>query len=244
MNYIVFDLEFNQKYALENNIPSPISFEIIQIGALKLNDKLNVISTFNTFVKPTVYTEIHPYIVNLTKITTEKVSLSKPFPNIYKDFINFIGDDDTTFCTWGTADIKELNRNIEFHKLDSNVIPKKFIDVQKIASIHTKASKGIRIGLSNAIEVFNIPLNGVFHDAFNDAYYTSEIFKKLYSSDLKPSLYNNKSDNKRTVETKKIIDTDSLIAQFEKMYNREMTYEEKTMIKLAYIMGKTNQFLI
>jgi hypothetical protein len=28
------------------------------------------------------------------------------------------------------------------------------------------------------------------------------------------------------------------------MFNREMTEEEKSIIKLAYIMGKTNQFQI
>jgi hypothetical protein len=35
----------------------------------------------------------------------------------------------------------------------------------------------------------------------------------------------------------------SLIQQFEKMYDREMTKEEKSIIILAYKMGKTNQFL-
>ena len=40
------------------------------------------------------------------------------------------------------------------------------------------------------------------------------------------------------------IDTYNLIKQFEKMFNREMTEEEKSIIKLAYIMGKTNQFQI
>jgi len=42
---------------------------------------------------------------------------------------------------------------------------------------------------------------------------------------------------------KKIIDVDALIYQFEKMYSREMTEEEKSIIILAYKMGKTNQFL-
>ena len=36
--------------------------------------------------------------------------------------------------------------------------------------------------------------------------------------------------------------TEQLFAQFEKMYNRKLSSQEKDMIKLAYIMGKTNQF--
>jgi hypothetical protein len=33
-----------------------------------------------------------------------------------------------------------------------------------------------------------------------------------------------------------------MIKQIEKMFNRAMTDDEKQIIKLAYIMGKTNQF--
>jgi hypothetical protein len=44
-------------------------------------------------------------------------------------------------------------------------------------------------------------------------------------------------------QPKRTIDFDALIAQFEKMYDRPMTEEEQSMIKLAYQMGKTEQFL-
>lgn len=42
MNYIIYDLEFNQPLSKDNNI-SDLTFEIIQIGALKLNENLEVI---------------------------------------------------------------------------------------------------------------------------------------------------------------------------------------------------------
>ena len=44
-------------------------FEIIQIGALKLNENLETISTFDSLIKPTIYKYIHPFVANLTKIT-------------------------------------------------------------------------------------------------------------------------------------------------------------------------------
>ena len=49
---------------------------------------------------------------------------------------------------------------------------------------------------------------------------------------------------RRISRPKEKIDTFSLINQFEKMYNREMSEEEKSIIKLAYMMGKTKQFII
>ena len=36
----------------------------------------------------------------------------------------------------------------------------------------------------------------------------------------------------------------SLIKQFEKMYKRKMSEEEKSIISLAYNMGKTRQFIL
>jgi DNA polymerase III epsilon subunit-like protein len=90
----------------------------------------------------------------------------------------------------------------------------------------------------------NIPKAYEFHDALNDAYYTAEIFKKLNTIPLEPKLY----DPAYVVvkpprQRKREIDYDRLLQQFEKMYARPMTEEEKGIIFLAYKMGKTNQFL-
>lgn len=243
MNYIIYDLEFNQKYSKDDDA-SNLQFEIIQIGALKLNGNLYTISTFNTLVKPTVYTQINPYVEVLTKITSEEANLHNTFPSIYNDFINFVGPEEFTLCIWGTADISELTRNIKFHNLDDKIPIKKYIDVQKIASTQLNTPKGTRVGLRNAVEFFNIPIESEFHNAFNDAFYTAEIFKKLYNPTIEPITYTENPHFERTSEPKKKVDTDKLINQFEKMYNRKMTDEEKSIIKLSYIMGKTNQFLI
>ena len=37
---------------------------------------------------------------------------------------------------------------------------------------------------------------------------------------------------------------EALIKEFEKIYNRKMSKEEVKMIRLAYFMGKTKQFLL
>ena len=58
MEYIVFDLEFNQGF--DKKLNKTVSnekcpFEIVQIGAVKLNSNLEMIDTFNSFVKPNIY---------------------------------------------------------------------------------------------------------------------------------------------------------------------------------------------
>ncbi|MBK1811511.1 exonuclease domain-containing protein [Clostridium sp. YIM B02505] len=248
MNYVIYDLEFNQKYIdfpEENpSSSSRLPFEIIQIGALKLNERFETLSSFNALIKPEVYPNIHPYVEKLTRINNNTVSSSKDFVSVYKEFLEFIGDDQVILCVWGTVDIKELLRNIEFYNLSSSSISKYYIDVQKTASLYLKSPNNSKVGLKTAIELLNLKSDNEFHDAFNDAYYTSEIFKTIYdNTNIKPSIYS-PNTSRKSKEPKEKIDTVSLIKQFEKMYNREMSSEEKTIIKLAYNMGRTRQFVV
>lgn len=241
MNYIVYDLEFNQALSKDNNI-SDLNFEIIQIGALKLNENLEVVEVFNRLVKPTAYLEIHPYIEKLTQISTNMVMSHEQFPYVYNEFIDFIGNDEFILCVWGACDIKELMKNIHYHKLETLDNLQRYIDVQKLMCKHIKTPKGTKIGLRSAVEFFNISVTKEFHDAFNDAYYTAEVFKKLYSPEMKYSVYENKPSKRLNVPKQKL-DTSRLFSQIEKMYNRSLSDEEKSLIKLAYNMGRTHQFL-
>ncbi|MDB2105847.1 3'-5' exonuclease [Clostridium paraputrificum] len=116
MKYIIFDLEFNQSCNKEDRVLQ-LPFEIIQIGALKLDENFKTISTFNKLIKPSVYKNILPYIQELTKITDEMVSTAQNFIDVYYDFMNFIGKEDITFIIWGTVDLKELYKNILYFEL-------------------------------------------------------------------------------------------------------------------------------
>lgn len=246
MNYIVFDLEFNQYYnptedALEN-ISSSCPFEIIQIGAIKLDKNLNLLSKFSSYVKPEIYTILSPFVKNITGITEDILNNGNTFKDVFNDFIDFLGNDKSILCVWGKADIKELFRNTQYHSLDTSLIPKGYIDIQKYASKYFNCLKGVQIGLKNAVDLLNISHEDSFHDALSDASYTVEVFKKIYNNDMVPKLFDfsiRKSLHKKATNK---INFYRLFKQFEKMYNRKITAEEKSIIKLAYLMGKTNQF--
>ena len=250
MDYIVFDLEFNQGYNFgketENKTNPKCPFEIIQIGAVKLNENFETIGVLDVLVKPEIYTKINPFVKELTGITMEDLSLGKSFKETYKELTEFIKVDRSVLCVWGIADIKELFRNIEYHGLDASIVPTQYIDIQSYASKELNCKKGISIGLGNAANLLNVPIENEFHNALNDAHYTTEVFKKIYNIDIKPKSYDPHKSSKtnRLVTQNYKIDFYNLMNQFEKMYKREMTEDEKSIIKLAYIMGKTNQFQI
>lgn len=253
MNYIVFDLELNQDFSNimidEKDITYQINrktlypFEIIQIGAIKLDSDYHTISTFNRFIKPTVYAKVSPFVTELTGINTEQLLMEETFPNVYKAFQDFIDDANSIFCTWGMYDMKELYRSTKYHQLDSNSLPKKYINIQPYASLHFGLSSKKLLRLQTVVESLNIPIKQAFHDALSDAYYTSEVFKKIHHSYMEPKTYDPEKIVTRPSKPKKTIDVDSLIKQFEKMYHREFTEEEKGIILLAYKMGKTHQFI-
>ena len=51
---IVLDLEWNQPFSMRSMITTPVRLhgEIIQIGAVKLNEQLEIVDTFKVMVKP------------------------------------------------------------------------------------------------------------------------------------------------------------------------------------------------
>lgn len=249
MNYMVFDLEFNQIFNFSKDNPRKANprcpFEIIHIGAVKLDEKLNTIGTFDRLVKPKLYTRIHPFVKKMTGITRESLKTAEPFEMVYEELSRFMRGVDV-LCIWGgSSDINELFRNIKYHKLDTSIIPKKYIDVQHYANKNLKKPKGISVSLQNAVEAFNIPLKLNFHNAFNDAFYTAKVFKELGNKNIVPKIYTPPINRNLRLEGNKraSVDTGMLIKQFDKLYHREMTPEEQSIIKSAYKMGSTHQFL-
>ena len=79
MNYIVFDLEWNQNPDGRKHPDSRLPFEIIEIGAVKLNEKREIIDTFQCLIKPKVYLSLKKKFL-LLKFLIIIMSLKKEFP--------------------------------------------------------------------------------------------------------------------------------------------------------------------
>lgn len=244
MNYIVFDLEFNQ--SMENKDSKPEThkkcpFEIIQIGAVRLNERLEVEKTFNTLIKPTLYPTIHPFVQNLTNITQEQLEQAPSFEGAFAQFLS-LTDKDSILCVWGVNDIKELYRNAIHHHLSIDQIPTQYINVQKPASTQLQFPGRGNIGLRAAVELLNISISGTFHDALSDALYTAEIFKKINTKDIPIQTYEYHATPSPRLEPKTRLDAKALYTQMEKMFHKTLSKEEKEMIRIAYLMGKSKQF--
>ncbi len=246
MYYIVFDLEFNQdlpSLCLPEDAVTECPYEIIQIGAVKTDAAFHTIATFNRYVRPVIYNQVSTFVTELTGIRTEQLLPEAPFPQVFHDYLNFIGEEPSIFCVWGTSDLKELHRNVNFHKLDQKHIPAMFINLQPHVSAYLNLPKKKLLSLKAAVEELHIVTPYEFHNAFYDAYYTAELWKKMNNSLIQPERYHPAYVSLCPRPAKKTIDIDKLLQQFEKMYQRSLTEEETSMILLAYKMGRTNQFI-
>lgn len=188
MNYIVLDLEWNQGSEEYHNEVKELPFEIIDIGAIKLNSQKNMISEFNQLIRPQVYLKMHKITSKLIHLHMHDLMKGNLFVNVIADFVEWCGND-YIFCTWGPLDLWELQRNMAYYRLEplSNKSIR-YLDVQKLFSIAYEDRK-IRRTLEYAVNFLSIEDDIPFHRAFSDAYYTAKILATLDNSILKNYSY-------------------------------------------------------
>lgn len=178
MNYIVVDLEWNQSNTGEEPEVKEIPFEIIDIGAVKLNNKRVMVDEFNQLVKPAVYHRMHKITGDLIHLHMRDLQNGRPFAEVMEEFLTWCGKD-YIFCTWGPMDLLELQRNMHYYHMPPlNDKPIRFLDVQKLFSIAYEDSKA-RKSLEYAVSCLEIEKDIPFHRAFSDAYYTAKIMARL-----------------------------------------------------------------
>ncbi|MEG1848562.1 MAG: 3'-5' exonuclease [Lachnospiraceae bacterium] len=178
MNYVVFDLEWNQSSDDKEEMHKVIPFEIVEIGAVKLNSNKEKIGAFNQLIKPQVYKQIHYITKKIIHIQMEELNQAKKFREVMEEFLTWCGED-YIFCTWGLLDLIELQRNMRYYQMPLlEEGPMKFLDIQKLFSIAFEDSKS-RKALEYAVDFLKIEKDIPFHRAYSDAYYTAKVFGKI-----------------------------------------------------------------
>ncbi len=176
MNYIVLDLEWNQCPFGKTREDRRLPFEIIEIGAVKLNEKKEIVDTFHELIKPVVYRQIHFRTREIINLSMKDLDRGRPFPEAVTDFLAWCGGN-ACFCTWGTLDLTELQRNLTYYNMDGLIAtPLFYADVQKLFAIAFEERR-TRRALQWAVEYLKIAEDGDFHEALMDAVYTARVLK-------------------------------------------------------------------
>ncbi|MBE6741758.1 MAG: exonuclease domain-containing protein [Ruminococcaceae bacterium] len=184
LNYIIFDLEWNNGYS--HALGKYIN-EIIEIGAVKLDSKLNIVDTFKQLVIPQYTKKLSSRCKRFTKITPEEIKENAiDFNSAFSDFERWSGNDDNVFMSWSNSDLFVLSHNYLINRNNCNIsFIQKYCDVQKycMAFVKKDESDNNQIGLSDCALKMGIEIDTEkLHRALSDCYVAAECFKKVYDA--------------------------------------------------------------
>ena len=182
-NYIVVDLEMCKVPRHMKTEEFRIKHEIIQIGAVKLNEEYEEVSRFSTYVHPQ-FGSIDGFISNLTGISRNNVKEAPTIETAINEFLNWIGTEESICVSWSMTDkyqfIKEMEgKGIENERM--NLFFETWVDCQQV---FTEVVDTGRIwSLEEAIYASGINQEGNMHDGLMDSVNTASLYRKLMTEE-------------------------------------------------------------
>lgn len=193
MSFVIFDTEYTSwKGCQENGWQGSQKKEIVQIAAIKVSNKLEVLDSFNVLCKPSINPVLSDYFINLTHITNEQVAkYGKPFEEAYGNFENFVASNICYSHGWGAeyssqSDGAVIDENLKLYNLTArkkikyrNIAPIfKHLYVENKINVKSQSSGQIAeiLGLVGNMEKLQLNL----HNALYDVYSIIEGLKYFY----------------------------------------------------------------
>lgn len=190
MYYVILDLEMckvpgglaRTKYHRGN--------ETIQIGAVLMNDRFDIVDEYMSYVKPE-YGRIDSFIRNLTGITAENLADAPGFGEAIRDFASWIPEDDVTIVSWSMTDKYQMRHDLEIRALENEKLTSLFetwTDCQKIFDDRMEYTHPT--SLESALNLTDVITDRRSHNGLDDAFNTALLYKKLCTeSELKLNKY-------------------------------------------------------
>ena len=174
MVHIVIDLEMNPIKRSLKDVRKFLLDEVIEFGAVKLDENYKQIDDFQCYVKPE-FSEITKHITNLTGITNEIVADKKNFETEFQNFFEWIGGWDMKIYSWSASDIKQLKNECSYKlpKFDVARLERQWIDIQK--EFDDRIGLHSSLSLKYAVGAMNRDFEGTAHTALADATNTAAI---------------------------------------------------------------------
>lgn len=181
MNLIIFDLEWNMGSAphLFNYHGAELTLrgEIIQIGAVRVDESGNVLDTFSLTLRPRIFRRLHWRIAEVTGLSQGDLEAGVPIAEGLRRFFRWAGPD-AEFGEWGLDDVPVLKQNLFLYNMDESW-PGRWYDLQQIFLRTYPRGEGDGMTLESVVDRLGIERAGEFHNALEDAMYTARVCQRL-----------------------------------------------------------------
>ncbi len=177
MQYVILDLEWNSGYCKKTG---RFINEIIEFGAVKLDEDLNIIGQFSIFVRPEITKRLNHAVRELTQITNEDLKRGATFTYAVSKFKKFVGD--CVLLSWSTADLDTLETNCEYY-YGHQQIPflHHYADVQEYFQLVRDPQSKNQMALQMAAQELSVPMDDLpLHRAVGDSILTARVLQKIY----------------------------------------------------------------
>lgn len=179
MTRVILDLEWNGAWSKQ---AKGYFNEIIEIGAVRLDENGAVADRFDAYIRPVVSRKLTKLVTDLTGITDEQVERGMTFQQALSCFKTFLGGDAVTLMTWSTADLLVLMENCRYF-LGNQQLPfiSAYVDLQSYAQQRLQVGGGNQIALGKFAELLGLNSDGMeLHHAIDDSVLSAAIFAKVY----------------------------------------------------------------
>ncbi len=168
---VFLDLEMNMVSEKDKELRKKLPHEIIEIGAVKLDENCNVVDRFRCYVRPRHNSTVHWSVAKLTGITGKMLKDEAYLEDVLPRFEEWVGDKESVYLyAWSDSDRAQVERELTFKNLWTprlRVICAHWTDFQKVFSRMVGYRNGL--ALSRAIEFMGLDFDGAKHDALSDA---------------------------------------------------------------------------
>lgn len=112
--HIILDFEMNPVSKKNATARAELKREIIEIGAVKLNSKYEVVDTFSCFIKPAYSICVMDHITKLTGIRTCDVKGAVDYEKALEMFNAWIGAGRNRIYSWSDTDFRQIVTECEY----------------------------------------------------------------------------------------------------------------------------------
>lgn len=202
MKRIFMDLEMNPVSGIHKEARSICSREVIEIGAVMLDDRNKEISRFQCYVRPEYCNGITKHITNITGIETAQVAEAECFYESFLRFCTWCGTDYEIY-SWSDSDPVQLQKEMLLKRMpvlqEFGYMFTHWHDLQKEFDEMLFCER--RIGLKAAVKNAGLEFRGRAHSALSDAEATADLYREMTEGKMLIKINSILSEAKRPIGT-------------------------------------------
>ena len=195
MEFIIFDLEWNSVKKPDNE---KFVNEIIEIGAVLLNEQLQETDSFSALIRPSISIKLNSYVKSLTHIQEDQLKNQPDFLTVIQHFKRWASRKNCVFLSWSNTDLHVLAENYDcfLHQHTVDFI-RQYADLQKYVSLFLKTENNNQVALGAAAEQLGIDTRTfALHRALDDCRLCAVLLRQTYQKKrFKPYISNVLTDS-------------------------------------------------